>query len=212
MSGLPLALCKSAMRAALSGLRPVDTFNILTFSGRTVQAFARPRPANSETVSQAIAVVDGLEAAGGTYMADAVAKALSPAVEAGRRRYVFFLTDGYVGNEDAIIRAADRFVSAHDKRGQTARVFAFGTGSSVNRHLIEGLSRAGRGLAVYATSRWSRICAFHGASLRRATYFRKSCPTFSPAIRSFCTVACSARARESRRFAVEPATKTSRCP
>lgn len=153
MSGVPLAMCKSAMRVALSQLRPVDTFNIYSFSGATARAFERPRPANTESVRHALALVDAMSAGGGTYMADAVAAALSPSVDPGRRRYVFFLTDGYVGNEAEIIATADRFVSAHEKRDQTARVFAFGVGSSVNRYLIDGLSRAGRGLAIYATAR-----------------------------------------------------------
>jgi Ca-activated chloride channel family protein len=66
---------------------------------------------------------------------------------------VFFLTDGYVGNEDQILSASDQFVKALEKSGRRARVFGYGVGSSVNRYLIEGLSRAGKGLAVFAGPR-----------------------------------------------------------
>jgi Ca-activated chloride channel homolog len=153
MSGTPLGLCRSAMRQALSGLRPVDTFNILTFSGATQAAFPQPRTATQANVRQALRVVDELRAGGGTYMADAVRTALSDTVAPGRSRYVFFMTDGYVGNEAEIIATAETFVRTIEARGQKARVFAFGVGSSTNRYLIDGLSKAGKGLGVYASKR-----------------------------------------------------------
>jgi Ca-activated chloride channel family protein len=159
MSGLPLSMCKTAMRDALRRMRPVDTFNILTFSGQTARAFEAPRPANLANVREALAVVDGLSAGGGTHMADAVAAALSPDVDIGRQRYVFFMTDGYVGNDDEIVAASRRFVRAVESEGGRARVFGFGVGSSVNRHLIDGLSSAGKGVAVYATAREDPIRA-----------------------------------------------------
>jgi Ca-activated chloride channel family protein len=153
MSGVPLGMCREAMREAIRGLRPVDTFNIYTFAGSTQAAFDRPRPANDANVRQALEVIDGLSAGGGTMMADAVRAALDPAVGRGRHRYVFFMTDGYVGNEDEIIAASRSFVEAKEKTGTRAKVFGFGVGSSVNRYLIDGLSSAGKGLAVYATTR-----------------------------------------------------------
>lgn len=153
MSGTPLAMCKSAMREALGMLRPVDTFNVITFAGGVAQVFPEARAANDANLKHAFAVIDQMEAGGGTQMLDAVAAALSPSVTPGRHRYVFFLTDGYVGNEAHIIDSAGRFVSAVERGGQRARVFSFGVGSSVNRHLIEGLARAGRGTAIVATNR-----------------------------------------------------------
>ena len=153
MHGVPLGMCRAAMRDALQRLRPVDTFNILTFAGATQAAFEAPMPANDNNVKQALAVVDGLRAGGGTQMADAVDRALRDDVAPGRHRYVFFMTDGYVGNEDEIVSRSGQFVKAIEARGQRARVFGFGVGSSVNRNLIDGLSRAGKGIAVYATNR-----------------------------------------------------------
>lgn len=153
MSGAPLAMCKSAMREALGMLRPVDTFNVITFAGGTAKAFPEARAANDTNLKHAFAVIDQMEAGGGTEMLDAVAAALSPTVSPGRHRYVFFLTDGYVGNEAQIIDSAGRFVSAVERGGQRARVFSFGVGSSVNRELIEGLARAGHGTAIVATHR-----------------------------------------------------------
>ncbi len=57
-------------------------------------------------------------------------------------RIVLFLTDGYVGNEMAIIGAIKN--NAH-----TTRVFSFGIGNSVNRYLLQGMANAGRGEAEF---------------------------------------------------------------
>ncbi|MBI5511732.1 MAG: TonB family protein [Deltaproteobacteria bacterium] len=153
MSGWPLFLCQQAMTTALGMLRPVDTFNVITFSGAPGQLFERPRPANDANTQAAKAFVNGLAAGGGTYMLDAISAALRPSVEHGRRRYVLFMTDGFVGNEAQIIEATRRYVGTMKANGQETRVFGLGIGSSPNRYLIDGLGQAGRGLALYASLR-----------------------------------------------------------
>ena len=153
MSGQPLARCKEAMRDALSRLRPVDTFNIITFSGRTGKAFVEPRKATTAAIREGLDFVSGLRAGGGTEMLDAIAAALTPDVASGRHRYVFFMTDGFVGEEDQIMKATKTFVAGIEAKGKRAKVFGFGVGSSPNRALIEGLSREGKGVAVYASNR-----------------------------------------------------------
>ncbi len=153
MAGQPLALCKEAMRIALGKIRPVDTFNVITFAGSTARAFESARPANDANVRLAMSFVERMRAGGGTMMLDAVATALSPNVAEGRGRYVFFLTDGFVGVEDQIIKSTRSFVSEMEKKGQRAKVFGFGVGSAPNRALLDGLSREGKGVPVYAGTR-----------------------------------------------------------
>ncbi len=153
MSGVPLAMCKQAMEEAIHALRPVDTFNVITFESRTGKLFQHPRPANNTNVQEALDFVTGLRAGGGTLMGRGVEEALSDRVEDGRNRYVFFMTDGYIGNEAAILSLTREFIDSLEARGQRARVFSFGTGSSVNRHLLDGIAAAGQGLAVYVTNR-----------------------------------------------------------
>ncbi len=165
MSGVPLAMCKDAMREALRKLRPMDTFNVLVFASNTGQAFAEPRPASDANILDGIKYVDGLSAGGGTEMADAVAAALQPSSDKERHRYVFFMTDGYVGNEDEIIAKAAHLVDTQKHTGARARVFGFGVGSSVNRMLIDGLGKSGEGAAVYATTREDPVNAVN-------TFFR----------------------------------------
>lgn len=57
-------------------------------------------------------------------------------------RIVMFLTDGQVGNDDAIIAAVR-------ENSKTTRVFSFGIGDSPNRSLLDGVAQAGRGEATY---------------------------------------------------------------
>ncbi len=153
MFGVPLSMCKDAMEEALRRLRPVDTFNIITFAGATAKLFSEAREANDANIKNGLAFVSGMRAGGGTLMADGVTAALSPEVGSGRHRYVFFLTDGYVGNEAQIIGLVKQFNDQLSRKQQRARVFGFGVGSSVNRHLLDGIATAGDGLTVYASTR-----------------------------------------------------------
>jgi Ca-activated chloride channel family protein len=153
MSGLPIWLCKEAMRDALKRLRPTDTFNVITFSGGTAQAFDQPRRASQENVADALSFIERMQASGGTMMLNAIDAALKPEVAPGRRRYVFFLTDGLVGNDDQIIAATRHYISELERKGQRGRVFSFGVGSAPNRNLLEGIAQSGKGVAVYASNR-----------------------------------------------------------
>jgi Ca-activated chloride channel family protein len=148
MGGTPLALAKAAMREALAGVRPVDTFQVFTFSGHPAQLFAAPRPATADNIRVAQEFVDGLSAGGGTEMRDAVAAALGSAVGEGRHRYVFFLTDGNTGEEDAIAHGAAALVARQRRHGARARVFGVGIGASPNSHLIAVLSKSGEGVPL----------------------------------------------------------------
>jgi len=153
MSGVPLALCKAAMRDALTRVRPVDTFNVITFSGWTGKAFASPHPANDTNIRSALEFIDGLAAGGGTRIEDAIAEALTPPVEQNRHRYVFFLTDGQVDIEKQVYQQTKDLIHQLERRGQRARVFAFGVGSSPNRSLLARLVHAGDGVVLYGSAR-----------------------------------------------------------
>jgi hypothetical protein len=61
-----------------------------------------------------------------------------------RTRLVFFLTDGYIGNDQAVVEAV------YDN-ARASRVFSFGIGSSVNRFLLDEMARAGRGVSEVVT-------------------------------------------------------------
>ena len=77
-------------------------------------------------------------AVGGTRLLPALKKALSLQGTEGYSRNVVIVTDGYVSVEK------EAFDLIRNNLGN-ANMFAFGIGSSVNRHLIEGMARVGMG-------------------------------------------------------------------
>jgi Ca-activated chloride channel family protein len=142
MSGQPLAKAKSATVRALMRLQPTDTFQIIRFSEDASSLGEAPVPATDENVAKGLAYLQALQGQGGTKMIEGIKAALDYPNKDGRFRVVSFMTDGYIGNEAEILGAV------HDKRGD-ARVFSFGVGSSVNRYLLEGMARLGRGAVAW---------------------------------------------------------------
>ncbi len=147
MNGFPIEKSKEVMERALASMREGDTFNVITFAGSTNVLWDKPRPVNEANLAEARALVSRQRGGGGTEMMTAVNAALVQAAgddDRGVRplRIVVFLTDGYVGNEMAIIDAVKR------NRG-TTRVFSFGIGNSVNRYLLDSLAIEGGGAAEY---------------------------------------------------------------
>ena len=153
MNGKPLAMCKDAMSQALAQVRPVDTFNVITFAGSEAMLWNEARPANQTNINEALGFVDQLSAGGGTEMKNAIDAALDSSGESRRNRYVFFMTDGLVGNEEALLQRTAAYVADFEKLERKARVFGFGVGSAPNRYLMEGLAEAGKGATVFASNR-----------------------------------------------------------
>jgi Ca-activated chloride channel family protein len=141
MSGFPIEKAKEAMRLAIDGLNPQDTFNLITFSGATAILFPEPVPATPENLRVAKEFLAGRHGSGGTEMMKAIRAALDPSDDQNHVRIVCFMTDGYVGNDMEIIGEVQRHPNA--------RVFAFGIGSSVNRFLLDNMARYGRGEVEY---------------------------------------------------------------
>ena len=153
MMGIPMSMCKTMMSQFLENLRPMDTFNVITFAGGNSKLFKNSRPANKTNLLQATRFVDGMRSGGGTMMKGAVEEALSPPIEADRHRYVIFMTDGFVGNEDGIMKSTGKFIKEHNKNGRKARVFGIGVGSSINHNLIKSFEKHGKGLSLFVTKR-----------------------------------------------------------
>lgn len=145
MYGEPLDLAKDAVRYALRQLGPDDTFQIITFSDDASSFGDEPVPADEEHIEEALDYLDDLDSEGGTMMDAGIRAALDFPHDPRRFRLVSFLTDGYLGNELEI------FASIRQRLG-AARIFSFGVGSSVNRYLLEGMARIGRGAVAYVNA------------------------------------------------------------
>jgi len=144
MNGFPLEISKKLLRTLIGNLRPSDTFNVLLFSGGSTLMSETSLPATSENVDKAINVIDRQKGGGGTELLPALKRALSLKRTDGFSRSVIIATDGYVSVEEEAFDLIRNHLN-------DANMFAFGIGSSVNRHLIEGMAHVGMGESFVIT-------------------------------------------------------------
>ena len=142
MAGASIRQAKDALEMALARLAPGDRFNVIEFNSSAQMLFADAQPVNPRNVRRAIDWVRSLQARGGTEMASALRLALDGSDGAGRVRQVVFLTDGAVGNEDALFRLI------RERLGDT-RLFTIGIGSAPNSHFMTKAAELGRGTFTY---------------------------------------------------------------
>ncbi|MEM7235099.1 MAG: VIT domain-containing protein, partial [Planctomycetota bacterium] len=144
MSGEPLAQAKRSISWAIRRLDAYDSFQIIRFSSKASQLGSKPLVATDKNKLKGLRYLDALDSTGGTMMIEGIRAALDVPHDDQRLRLVGFFTDGYIGNEDEI------FAEVYRRRGD-ARIFSFGVGNSVNRHLLEGMARLGRGAAAFVS-------------------------------------------------------------
>ncbi|RZL58101.1 MAG: VWA domain-containing protein [Variovorax sp.] len=138
MHGFPLDTAKATLERLIGGLRPSDTFNVLLFSGSSRMLSPKSVPATRANIDRALATIQGYEGGGSTELIPALRRVYAEPKAADVSRTVVVVTDGYVTVEREAFELVRRNLSK-------ANLFAFGIGSSVNRHLMEGLARAGMG-------------------------------------------------------------------
>ncbi len=142
MAGTSIVQAKAALVLALERLKPGDSFNIIEFNSNTSQLFNWPHPFNHQSLRQAKEYVRRLQADGGTEMLPALDLALTDNNDRSAVRQVIFLTDGSIGNENALFRTISR------KLGRS-RLFTIGIGSAPNSHFMTRAARFGRGTYTY---------------------------------------------------------------
>jgi len=145
MHGFPLDVTKVLMKDVIGGLREKDYFNILFFSGGSSVLSAEPLPATKENKKKAIEMVMSQTGGGGTRLLNALNRISSLPKREGLSRIIVTATDGYISVEK------ETFDHIRENLGEN-NFFAFGIGSSVNRYLIEGMARAGRGEPFIVTN------------------------------------------------------------
>jgi Ca-activated chloride channel family protein len=142
MSGNPMAASKRLMKRFIAGMNPDDSFQVIRFSESASSLSPAPLENTAANRARGLAYVDALRGAGGTMMIEGIRTALDFKPDPDRQRMVFFLTDGYIGNEAQILAAI------RDKVGDT-RLYSLGVGSAPNRFLIDEIAAEGRGFSQY---------------------------------------------------------------
>ncbi|WP_328185301.1 marine proteobacterial sortase target protein [Marinobacter sp. OP 3.4] len=140
MAGASIRQAREALLTSLDTLGPGDTFNIIQFNSHTSRLFPQPVAAGADNLDRARRYIRGLQANGGTEMASALEAALLDRKESSVTdlRQVVFVTDGAVGNEQAL------FGQISDQLGGS-RLFTVGIGSAPNMHFMRQAARYGRG-------------------------------------------------------------------
>lgn len=145
MNGFPIDISKKLMRDLLVGLRPDDRFNILLFASSSSVLASQSLPVNPENIRRATNFIDNPSGSGGTNLLPALKRALAlPRHSKALSRSIVVVTDGYVTVEQ------EAFDLIRNNLHQ-ANLFAFGIGSSINRHLIEGMAHVGQGEPLIIT-------------------------------------------------------------
>ena len=138
MYGFPLEISKKLVSNLIGNLRSTDLFNVLLFSGGSSVMAEESLPATSANIQKAIYMIERQQGGGGTELLPALKRALSLKKEDGYARTIVIATDGYVTVEEEAFDLIRKNLS-------NANMFAFGIGSSVNRHIIEGMAHVGMG-------------------------------------------------------------------
>ena len=138
MHGFPLEISKKLLANLIGNLRPTDRFNVLLFSGGSSVMAEESLAATQENIARAIQLIDRQRGGGGTELLPALKRALSLKKQEHTSRTIVIATDGYVTVEEEV------FDLIRNNLGN-ANMFAFGIGTAVNRHIIEGMAHVGMG-------------------------------------------------------------------
>ena len=76
MRGFPIEKSKAVAQQAIAKMRAGDTFNVITFAGKTAILWPEPKPATEDNQAEAMRFIDTLQGGGGTEMMSAINAAL----------------------------------------------------------------------------------------------------------------------------------------
>jgi Ca-activated chloride channel family protein len=152
MGGWKMVAARRAVARMIETLTDQDRFAVLAFDDRIETC----PPANDDRLEHATAsrrwqcgeLLAGIEARGGTEMAQPLDRALTRLTESldqGRDRVLVLITDGQVGNEDQILHEIA-------SRAKLARIFTIGIDQAVNEGFLRRLSTLGGGSCTLVES------------------------------------------------------------
>jgi len=142
--GWPIEKAKETIKYCVKNMKKGDTFQLLSFSNNVHPCFEKPVPNTKENREKALRWLASQTGRGGTELKKAIDYSLGAKPDPQRMRIVVFMTDGYVGNDMEILETIKENLG-------NARIFPFGVGNSVNRYLLEGMARMGKGEVEWVT-------------------------------------------------------------
>jgi Ca-activated chloride channel family protein len=117
----------------------------MLFSGGNRVLAERSLPASRQNIDRALKLLREQQGGGATELLPAMKRALAMPKDDAKARSIVVVTDGYVTVEKEVFDLIRQNLDA-------SNLFAFGIGSSVNRFLMEGMARAGKGEPFIVTN------------------------------------------------------------
>jgi Ca-activated chloride channel family protein len=142
MGGTSITQAKAGLLFALQQLTSNDYFSIIEFNSNFSTLHPQSVAATPKNIRQAIAFVNQLEAGGGTEILPALTHALQQPTLESHLKQIIFITDGSVGNEDALLAQIK-------KQLHNSRLFTVGIGSAPNSYFMRKAAEFGRGSFTY---------------------------------------------------------------
>ena len=143
MSGRPIKVAAQCLLIFIKSLPENCYFNVVRFGSEYVPLFEKPVPYNKENTETALTLAKSLEAdLGGTNLSkpfDYIFK--KPLSVNDKLRRIFVLTDGCVFDKEKVIEFVKR-------NSTTTMSNAIGTGSEVDKELVQKIGEKGKGLAL----------------------------------------------------------------
>jgi len=141
MSGVSMRQAKQALHNGLDYLSSNDKFNIIEFNSSFSSLYPQSAIATNTTLSQAHAMVDQLEAGGGTEMFAPLKHVLNNQQDSNYLSQIIFITDGSINNESALFELIKNNLN-------NARLFTVAIGSAPNHFFMEKAAQFGRGTST----------------------------------------------------------------
>ena len=142
MAGDAIREARAALEYSLDRLRPGDRFNIIAFSSNARALWADARAFDGNSLAEAKGFIQALEANGGTNMASALEIALNGRTGLEHLRQIIFITDGAVGNEEALFQMIHRGLG-------DSRLFTVGISAAPNSFFMSEAAEIGRGTYTF---------------------------------------------------------------
>ncbi|CAG8486167.1 23669_t:CDS:10 [Cetraspora pellucida] len=149
MSGGTIKKASEALQLLLRSLPEDCFFNVVSFGSDFDSLFKKSQPYSEGSFSKALKHAQEMTA---NYGGTEIYNPIKWAFENSRNDMptsVFLLTDGQVYNVDQIVNLIK---SCEEKKKDDLRFFSIGIGCSVSHHLVESVSRAGKGYAQFVTN------------------------------------------------------------
>ncbi|KAF0432273.1 von willebrand domain-containing protein [Gigaspora margarita] len=149
MQGGPIKKASETIQLLLRSLPKDYLFNVVSFGSRFDSLFTKSQPYSKESFSKALKHAQEIDA---NYRGTEIYNPLKWTFENSKNDMstsIFLLTDGQVYNVDQIV---ELIKSSKEKKKDDLRLFSIGIGDSVSHHLVESVSRAGKGYAQFVTN------------------------------------------------------------